>query len=153
MTISKLKADKNQVDAINQLIYQSKLHWGYDEYFLNSYIETMGISTNYLEKESAYLGYLDKILIGFYSFTRNSGNLLELDKFYLHPSYIGKGYGRQLWSACCETAREMGENEFIVWSDFHAEAFYLKVGCIKIGKRQSPIRPELYPPLLKYIIP
>jgi len=33
---------------------------------------------------------------------------------------------------------------------YDAENFYLKMGCEKIGARQSPMMPDRYPPILKY---
>jgi len=152
MTISNKKAAKNQLDQINQLLRQSKSHWGYDEKFLDQYIKIMGINEAYLEKNTANSIYLHDELIGFYSFTSQEDGSLELDKFFLHPSYIGQGYGRHLWQACCETAKALGKNEFTIWADFNAEAFYIKLGCIRIGSRESPIRPGVCPPVLKYKI-
>ncbi|HVE45045.1 MAG TPA: GNAT family N-acetyltransferase [Gammaproteobacteria bacterium] len=70
--------------------------------------------------------------------------------FLLHPDYIGKGVGRMLWHACCQETKLQGRNEFIIWSDPHAENFYLKMGCEKIGVRQSPMMPDRYPPILKF---
>ena len=57
-----------------------------------------------------------------------------------------------MWDACCQEAKKQGENEFIIWSDPNAENFYLKMGCQKIGVRESPMMPNRYPPILKYKI-
>lgn len=91
-------------------------------------------------------------MVGFYSFCINDDNLLMLDHFFLHPDYIGKGWGRKLWEACCKTVVELNKSEFILCSDPHAEFFYLKMGCEKIGVQQSNLCPTRYLPILKYQI-
>ncbi len=48
--------------------------------------------------------------------------------------------------------RNWDKNEFIIWSEPHAEDFYLKKGCAKIGTRPSVVVPNRYPSVLKYKI-
>ena len=74
--------------------------------------------------------------IGFYSFAINKENELELDYFFLHPDYIGKGFGRKMWSECIKTAKDYKKSYFIVWADPNAEGFYEKMNCKRIGVRQ-----------------
>jgi streptomycin 6-kinase len=150
MTFTNKKATLNQLDNINQLIRASKSHWGYDEKFLNQYMEITSITQDYLEKNTANMLYLNQEFIAFYSFTLDADEILTLDKFFLDPHHMGKGYGRKLWQACCDTAKYLGKTEFIIWSDLNTETFYLKLGCKKIGVKQSPIRPGIYPPILRY---
>lgn len=143
-------ATDNDVDTMNQLLRHSKAHWGYDKEFLDKFMEKYAFSVEKLKKTTARLFYLDKKMIGLYGFIIDENNMLELDYFFLHPDYVGKGFGYGLWYACCNTAKEMGRNEFVIWSDPNAAFFYMKMGCEKIGTRQSPMMPDRNPPVFKY---
>ena len=140
----------SDLNEINILLRLSKAYWGYDEGFLDRFMKKLGITHSYMEKHNIKLFYIDECLAGFFNFSINNDNLFELDNFFLQPNYIGKGAGRKLWDACCQVAVEQGKDGFIIWSDPNAENFYLKMGCEKIGVRQSPMMPDRYPPILKF---
>ncbi len=128
----------------------SKAYWGYDKTFLDRFMKIIGIKADYLNNNNIKLVYLDDQLIGFYNFFRHTDHSFELDNFFLHPDYIGKGLGRKMWQFCCADAQQVGITEFIIWSDPNAENFYIKMGCQKIGERKSPMMPNRFPPILKY---
>ena len=94
----------------------------------------------------------EKALIGFYGLAANSSNELELDHFFINPHFIGQGFGRKLWEHLTETIKHLGKNEFTLWSDPGAEAFYSKMGCEKIGTKESPMAKGRYPAIFKYTI-
>lgn len=152
MNIEIRTAELQDIEAINHLLRLSKAYWGYDEAFINKFMEKLCITPNHFGKTTILLFYVNGEIAGFYNFLVNEDKTLELDNFFLHPKYIGKGFGKKLWDACCNTAKEFGRNEFIIWSDPHAENFYIKMGCEKIGARASPVMPNRYPPILRYKI-
>ncbi len=143
-------AQSTDLNSIRRLMRASKTYWAYDEKFLNKFMEIIGIRLDYMQKHDIQLAYLNKAMIGFYNFILHNDGVLELDNLFLHPDYIGKGFGRILWQYICETAKQLGKNEFTIWSDPYAELFYLKMGCEKIGVRKSPMMPNRYPPVLRY---
>lgn len=144
------EATNNDINQINNLLRQSKAHWGYDEIFLDKFIEKFGITSAYLQSHSIRLLLVDAVLAGFYNFSLHENGELELDNFFLHPDYMGKGWGKKLWELCCEDAKKLGKTEFIIWSEPNAEKFYQRMGCIKIGERKSPMMPDRHPPIMKY---
>lgn len=143
-------AKYTDLNKINELMGLSKGYWKYEPDFLKTFIKKFRLDLAYIKKNSVKLLYLNSSLAGFYSFCVNKEDLLMLDNFFLHPNYIGKGIGRILWEACCKTAKELKKNAFIICSDPHAEDFYLKLGCEKIGLQQSMLCPTRYLPILKY---
>lgn len=145
-------ASSNDINQINDIIRLAKIHLNYDATFIEKYMQLFQITETDIEEKIFQLAYSNESLIGFYSFSFHlNGDLeLELDKFFIHPNLIGKGIGRKLWQSCCDTAKSLGKNEFVIWSDLNTVSFYTKMGCEIIGVRQSPIRPDIYPPLLKY---
>lgn len=143
------KAQQTDLEAINQLLRLSKVFWGYDENFMDQFMQKFGVTAQFLQNSITELLYIDDKLAGFYSFT-DKDNEFELDNFFLHPNFIGKGVGRKLWQACCNAAKAQGKSEFIIWSDPNAEPFYLAMGCVKIGTKKSPMMPNRHPSILKY---
>lgn len=152
MNIEIRNAKLDDIGAINHLLRLSKAYWGYDEKFIKQFMKKFSVTADRFQKTTTILFYVDGKMVGFFGFLVDENEMLELDNFFLHPNYIGKGLGQKLWDACCNTARELGRNEFIIWSDPHAEHFYLKMGCEKIGERESPMMLNRYPPILKYKI-
>ena len=150
MKIAVREATVHELPDINQLLRLSKGHWGYDEAFLDRFIAKLGITLSYMEQHAIQLVYLDGELAGFYNFLTGSEEAFELDNFFLHPDYIGRGMGRKLWEVCCADAIKQGKDEFILMIDPHAENFYLKMGCERIGARPSPMHPGRDSPVLKF---
>jgi streptomycin 6-kinase len=150
MKIDIKEALPENLNQINELLRISKAYWGYDAVFLDRFMERLGITDMYMQQHAIKLFCVDDYLAGFFNFGFNADGLFELDNFFLHPNYIGKGIGRMLRQACCQEAKKQRKNEFIIWSDPNAEKFYVKMGCEKIGVRQSPMMPDRYPPILKF---
>ena len=104
MKMTVKNATLDDLSSINDLLRLSKAYWGYDAEFLNRFMKKLGITHSYMEKHNIKLFYIADSLAGFFNFSINSENLFELDNFFLHPDYIGKGVGRKLWEACCQEA-------------------------------------------------
>jgi streptomycin 6-kinase len=148
---SLVTATSDDIPAINEIMRLSKGYWGYDDSFLNSYMKLLTIDQEYLVRNILKLLQHNGETIGFFSCLYEKG-VFELHHLFVHPNYIGKGYGRILWNACCKIAAEMGVKEMIIWSDPHSEFFYIKMGCLKIGERVSPLVTNRYIPLMSYKI-
>ncbi len=91
--------------------------------------------------------YVGKKLVGFYHFVTRDNGALELDKFLIHPDYLGSKVGLSMWKACCEFAKQKGSREFSLLSDPYSEDFYLKLGCTRVGYRESTVMHRLFPVL------
>lgn len=144
------KADDLDIPIINEIIQLSKSYWGYNKEFMAVFMEKFSVNENYLNLHTVKVFCNDKNVLGFFSFVFHEDRTLELDHFFLHPDYIGKGFGRYMWNACCEVAKELGANEFTLWSDPNAELFYNRMGCEKIGVKKSPFMPDRYPSIMRY---
>ena len=147
------KATYADIPFLNATMRLSKAHWAYDQAFMDAFMHKYSIDENYLDHHDVTLLCKEGDLIGYFSFTFHEDHTLELDHFFLHPSYIGKGLGKRLWKECCLVAIKLGATEFTLWSDPEAEPFYAKMGCEKIGVKQSPFMPDRYPPIMRYKLP
>lgn len=129
MKITTRRGRKNDLDVLNKLLAKSKKHWGYDPVFMRVFMENLRLSEDVFGNSTLVLFFVAEELAGFYSFSLGEEDVLELEHFYLHPEFIGKGWGRKLWGFCLKTAQKMGRKEFLIWSDPNANGFYEKMGC------------------------
>jgi streptomycin 6-kinase len=156
MIVNCLQADLHDLPKINLLMHRSKAHWGYDDAFMDKFMQLFQMTADYLEKNTVKLFCIldhdqsDKT-IGFYSFSASTKGP-ELDNFFIDPNYIGKGFGKKMWLMMVEDFKAHGVNKFILWSDPGAETFYKKMGCIKIGVKKSPMMSDRYPVIFEYEI-
>lgn len=137
--------------AINEVMRLSKGHWGYDQNFMDKFLYYLGLTPEYLFMSSTRLLFLGDDLIGFYSLMPKKTGL-ELDHFFIHPQFMRSGWGMKLWKDCCKTVKELNVREFSLWSDPHAEQFYIKLGCKKVGKAKSDLLPNRYLSVYQYKI-
>ncbi len=151
-TLSIRKANDPDISAINQVLRLSKGYWGYDEIFMDAFMEQFALNEKYLQDNTVYVMQKNEDIVGFFSFVFHEDDSLELDLFFISPEYIGKGYGRQLWKSCCSIACELGVEAFILWADPNAEGFYTKMGCKKIGVKKSSFLPNRYPPIMQFTL-
>lgn len=147
-----ISATADNVVQLNHIMRLSKGHWGYDEHYLNRFIDKYAITADYLKNNIVRLVYCNDTLIGFFSFLYHADQSIELDNLFLYPEYIGKGLGKKIWSFCCATAKQDGIKKFFLWSDPYSESFYEKMCCIKIGSKNSTIDPTHSSAIFQYEI-
>lgn len=142
-------ASTPDISAINRLLRASKAHWGYEAQFMESFMLKFSVSEEYLKRNIVYV-MEEENLIGFYTFVIHDERSLELDHFFIHPDFIGKGFGRKLWASSCLTAKNLGKDVFTLWADPNAELFYTKMGCKKIAMKKSPFLPNRMAPIMQF---
>jgi streptomycin 6-kinase len=143
-------AEAKDLAAANQLIRASKAHWGYPDDFMKRFMQLFGLTEAYLSENTIELMLDGDKIIGLYGFKLHPDNSLELDYFFIHPAYIGKGFGKTLWDRARQCPKQFNMHSFILWSDPEAETFYVKMGCHRIGMKKSPLLPNREAPVLQY---
>ncbi len=146
------EAKVNDLDQLNDLLRKSKTYWPAYASTIEAFMDRFSITPHYLQKNTIKLLYLDDELAGFFSFFINDESNNELDYFFIHPTFIGRGVGRKLWEICCKFAFDQGHKEFYILSNPFAEGFYLKMGCEKVGTRKAITAPGEILPFLKYVL-
>lgn len=157
MVLKSIQAGRDDLEAINSLMRRSKAYWGYDEAFMSKFMQLFQMTSDYLEKDQVRLFYEADgsqygMSIGFYSFSLNAESDYELDNFFIDPGYIGKGFGKKMWHHVVDDLKVCGTKKFVLWSDPGAEDFYKKMGCTKIGVKESFMMPDRYPVIFEYTI-
>ncbi len=141
------KATIEDREELIALTFRSKAHWGYDAAFMESVREELKVPVKHIEAGYVHVLEDGENIIGFFSLIQANGKW-ELDFFFLHPQYIGKGFGRPLWEAVMEQARSIGIDSFAIVADPHAEGFYLRMKAERIGEvASSSIKNRMLPVL------
>ena|SRR5258705_8422963 len=146
-------AQLNEAEALSELMRRSKAYWGYDADFMARIGPEMQLTAEHIVDSLAVCICEDDFgrVVGFYHLhVRKSG--LRLEDLFIEPDCIGQGYGKLLWDHAVEAARTLGYKNFTLESDPHAEPFYLKMGAVRVSKRESHIAGRFLPQM-QFVFP
>lgn len=144
------RAKPIDVDIINNLLRKSKQHWGYDENFINTFMDLYKFTADQITAIKTYLMISEDKVLGMYGFKINTNNELQLDSFFIDPEYIGQGLGKKMWLECINTGLKYNRGSFVIEADPNAEEFYIKMGCYKIREIDSSVQKGRLVPILGY---
>ena len=135
--------------ALSALMLRSKAYWGYDDAFLEKCREVLVIPETMIATGDVLVAELEGTIVGVAAVTDEPPEV-ELDVCFVDPSAIGAGVGRVLVDAAKSLARTTGARTMRVQSDPNAEAFYARLGAVRIGEMPSDIDPNRPLPLLLF---
>ena len=125
-------ARRDEAAALTALAVRSKAHWPYDAAMMAVFRRTIVITAEdiaahcVLVHETAGVADGVAVLIA-------HGEEAELDHLWVDPPAIGLGVGKRLFQAVAEQAKRAGAVRIVLNSDPYAEAFYGKLGAVRIG--------------------
>jgi len=136
-------------DTLTDLAFRSKAYWGYDKTFMENCRAELTYSAD--DFPVKYFGVLeDPMILGFYALEIHTKEKIEICALFVEPKYIDKGYGKALMNHAKIQAKVFGAKELFVQSDPNAETFYLAMGGIKDGEKESQSIPGRMLPLLRF---
>jgi predicted N-acetyltransferase YhbS len=147
-------ARPEEAAALTALCIRSKAHWGYDAVFMRQAEAALTISEATIE--------VGRVLVA----ESHGGNPLgvvaveEIDNaggfdlalLFVEPTAIRTGIGQALFAAAVRIAATEGGKCLSISADPFAEAFYKKLGAVRIGEAPSDAIPGRLLPLLEYRI-
>lgn len=143
-------ARRQEAGALTALAMQSKAHWGYDRKFLDACRKDLTITEEMVQQHPTYvIETTNGSLTGFsmVALTTPEATLLYL---YVHPTAMGKGIGRVLFSESVVHARKSGAL-WLTWdADPHAVPFYLRMGAYLYGETPSTSIPGRMLPVMRF---
>jgi GNAT superfamily N-acetyltransferase len=145
-----VRARPKDADALTEIAFSAKRHWGYPERWIQSWRDILTISPEFIAANVAYSAIEDDRVVGFYLLTTESDGL-HLDHLWIMPSAMGRGIGRALFEHAVEQASASGFRAIKIEADPNAEGFYQRMGARRIGTQVTEVdgeRREL--PLLIY---
>ena len=147
------KAKLSDIDQLTDLSIRSKAYWGYSDEFMQNCRAELTITAEEFEQSGLYYKLVaSNKIVGFYGLEKLSTTMFELDRLYVDPNHIGKGFGKKLIDHAKETVSQLQGNELIVQSDPHALKFYEAAGGIVNGEKESESIPGRFLPTLKFEI-
>lgn len=138
--------------ALTELTIRSKDHWNYGADLIEQWRDDLTLTENYLEKNRGYKLIKEDKIIGYYVFEKNDNKTVKLEWLFVEPTYIGKGYGRQLVSHFLEICIATGIKKILLDADPNAEQFYAHFGFRTIDKKPTSI-PNRFMPVMELTIP
>jgi len=118
--------------GLSEIAFAAKRFWGYPDEWMTAWRFDLEVTAAYIAAEPVAVAEWDGVVVGFVGLSTDSGKRY-LEHLWLRPAYIGRGLGRALFAEGVRLARAAGETELHIKSDPNAEAFYLKMGAVRVG--------------------
>lgn len=148
-------ARPEEATALTALCILSKAHWGYDDGFMKRSVMALTITPSMIGAGRVLIAEdRDTDLVGVAAVERmDSEGKYDLSRLFVEPAAIRVGIGRALFEAVVKLVKAEGGTCLSILSDPFAEAFYLRLGAVRIGDAPSDAIPSRRLPLLEYAIP
>jgi N-acetylglutamate synthase-like GNAT family acetyltransferase len=148
------KARVGEAEMLTELAMRSKAHWGYDAQFMADARSDLTVRPEkFLPEFHVYILEVDGFPAAFCGLARVDKQSVEMDSLFVEPERIGTGIGKLLWKFAVNAASKAGFSEMVLTADPYAEPFYLKMGAVRAGEKESSARPGRMLPLMKFTIP
>ncbi len=126
-------AKAQEAEAISDLAFRSKAHWGYDAAFMDNCRAELTLTPAQIEADRVLVAEEGDRLLAVGCLSATEGQKGEIYSCFVEPAEIGRGLGRSLLEALMAEARQQGLSEIHVDSDPHARAFYEALGFVYVG--------------------
>jgi len=143
------KALVGEAAVLRSICLQSKRSWGYSDEFMARFSEQTIIDADSISTDYVVVASQGETIIGWLRMLTNRAPMI-LDDLWVLPTVFGKGVGRLLFTEAISVAKKLGQSEFELDSDPNAEAFYERMGCIKVGETFSSM--GRYIPRMRYAV-
>jgi len=147
MSITIRPARHDEAGALTELCLRSKAYWGYDEAFMAACRQELTVRPG----DNVTVAEVDGTPAGIARIDM-TGEVADLEKLFVDPTFIGTGLGRRLFEWCAAEARRMGANRMMIEADPGAAPFYEAMGAIQVGVAPSAVFAGRELPLLDYKI-
>lgn len=151
MEVQITQAATSDIEELNQLSIESKMHWNHPEEWMEKWKANLALTKEDFSTHSIF------------KLTEASGSILdfcaikehvkeyEVVHLWIKPTSIGKGYGRQLLNESIRRA-VIKNKPVVVEADPNAARFYLSQGFITFSKKES-FPAGRFLPLMRKILP
>jgi GNAT superfamily N-acetyltransferase len=142
-------AGGNDAPLLTALALRSKAYWGYTDEFIAACREELTYTKEQIEapQNFGYIYLSNELPIAFYVLEQTDVDVAELDALFVEPEYIGKGIGKKLIEHAKEQAEKLGIATIVIQGDPNAEPFYVAIGALPCGTRESGSIPGRQLPL------
>lgn len=147
-----VRAKAEDAAGLTEIAYAAKRHWGYPETWIAAWRDTLTMRPEFITANVAYIAVENERPVGFYVLT-NEADGPRLDHLWVLPSSMRRGIGRALFEHAATEVNRLGFPCMKIEADPNAEAFYKRMGAVRVGMSASEIcgeRREL--PLMELLL-
>jgi GNAT superfamily N-acetyltransferase len=147
-----VRANAEDAAALTEIAHAAKRHWDYPENWIAAWRDTLTMRPEFITANVAYVAVENGRPVGFYVLTKEPDGL-HLDHLWILPSSMGGGIGHALFEHAAAEVNRLGFRSMKIEADPNAEAFYKRMGAVRVGTSTSETcgeRREL--PLMEYIL-
>ena len=145
------KARIVDAEILTDLTLKSKAYWKYGDEQIENWRADLSISSQYISENEVYNLLYGNQIIAYYSYFSLGRKKVKLDNMFIHPDFIGKGYGKMLMSHFMRRVKRQGFIRVALDADPNAKGFYMKRGFRVIGKQETSINNRFLPIMEKAI--
>jgi len=137
---------------LSAIAWAAKASWGYPAEWLEQWRTDLNIRPEFIAENETFLGDLNGQIVGFHALVEQT-EAWRLEHLWIQPEQMGKGFGRRLFAHAAAYAAERGALSLTIEADPNAEAFYQRMGAIRVGTRETRIDGRVRVlPLLKFVL-
>jgi N-acetylglutamate synthase-like GNAT family acetyltransferase len=122
----------SDINSINQVIESAKRYWGYSDELMDVWLPELLLKPEDFDKRTIWVIKKEKQIIAISSLVFLSNGICELEDFWISPAHMGGGIGRKMFQFIINHLEEIKAVKLVIISDPNAEAFYNKMGAIKV---------------------
>ncbi|TMJ63419.1 MAG: GNAT family N-acetyltransferase [Alphaproteobacteria bacterium] len=139
--------------ALSELCFHSKQVWGYDDAFMAQVRQALRVKPKEIAAGNVWVAAAaDQSIAGVVSLAPGGEPAsLDLDKLFIEPGWIGRGFGRLLLTHAVAEARRRGATRLTIMADPNAAAFYERNGARFIRMAPSDAIPGRFVPLYEIV--
>ena len=141
----------NEANALTELTFASKRHWGYPEEWMALWADDLTISPEYIEKNMVVVAEDGAELLGYVS-VKQEDDKFYFDNLFVNPRHIRKGIGEKLLDIALDWCKENHVAQLHVYSDPYSRGFYEKTGAMFVEEIASEVIPGRTLPFFTYHI-
>ena len=138
--------------ALSALCLRSKAHWGYDADFMRRCVQALAVTPAMVAEETVLVAERDGRLLGLVRAEPMEGGgrgAWDLALCFVEPEAMGQGIGKALFAAQLVWLAERDAKRLSILADPGAEAFYRRMGAVRVGEAPSDAVPGRRLPLLE----
>ncbi len=127
------RATADLAPRLTEIARAAKAHWGYPHEWLQEWRDELAVSEGAIRQNASYVARIGDSIVGFY-LLEGTGAQRTLEHLWLDPKFIGKGFGKALFTHAVSLAADEGAREIEIVADPNAQGFYERLGAQKIGE-------------------
>jgi GNAT superfamily N-acetyltransferase len=148
-------ANPSEQRELTRLFVRATLHAGFNDAFVDRAMPSLTITVPLIGAGAVQVAEQESgCVIGGAAVTPTAlRGMALLHSIFVDPAFWRRGVGKVLFGAAIARARVIGAGALMIYAVPSAEAFYKRMGAIRIGESPFALSPDITMPHLIYVVP